>query len=245
MTVSDLQLAQNSHRYKHPHTGEVLVSVTNVCKSFDDGSKLMAGAYAAVKLAKEGLDFRTEWDAKADIGTAIHEHIGLWAEGKSTDVTEAEEPYLDAFTAFCDAKHPIWLQTDRAVASAWGYGGRLDLIGIIEEKGHPEIWLLDGKTGKYYARELELQLAGYASADGFIVYDQAGQAVDLEPIPTIDRWGGLYLHADGTAQLREVPQPLTGESLMHAQQEAIRAFRSLLNTRLWANSRPKQARGDR
>jgi hypothetical protein len=234
--ASDLELATNSHRYRDPRDGKLLVSVTSVVGNYDSGDKLGAGAGAAVRLTKMGVDYRADWNARKETGNRVHKHIWDWALGKTVEVTEADDPYLDAFAGFCQAKAPLWLQTERAVVSSHGAGGRFDLLGVWEG----DTWLIDAKTGKVYERELELQLGGYAGCDGMVIYDATGTAVALEPLPQIDRWGGLYLSDKGVATLVEVPKLLLGEeSRAEAQAKAIDAFRSLLAVRLWAMSRPK------
>ena len=159
-----------------------------------------------------------------------------WATGSAIDILPEDEPYLDAFEAFCKAKRPEWLLSEFAVASGLGYGGRGDLIGYWDGLYH----LLDLKSGRVYLRELALQEAGYASADGLIDYDAEGMAVGLLPMPHIDVWDGLYLGGDGHATLIEVPNILLGQTRRDAQALAIAAFRSLLSVRLWAETQPKE-----
>ena len=235
MTVSDLDRSKNSHRYRDPRTGELLIGVTTVVGSFSEGDKAGAMAGAAVKLTKMGLSYHDEWNAKRNLGTRVHAYIGQWAKGKTADVLAEDEGHLDAFTAFCRAKKPEWLETERAVVSSLGYGGRFDLIGYFEG----EYWALDGKTGKIYETELELQLAGYMGTDGMVVYDAAGTAIGIEPLPHVDRWAGLYLTGDGKAQLVEVAKPTETRSRAEVQAAAKQAFWNLLAVRLWADSRKK------
>ena len=70
--VSDLQLAESRHRYKDPRTGQLTVSVTSVVGNLDTGDKLGAGAGAAVKLTKAGVDYRKLWNDKRDLGSRVH-----------------------------------------------------------------------------------------------------------------------------------------------------------------------------
>ena len=235
MTVSDLQRAQNSHKYRDPRSGALLTSVTSIVGNWDDGDKLGAGAGAAVKLTKLGINYRDEWNAKRDLGNRLHAYAALWAEGKSAEVLDADQGHLDGFTAFCNAKHPEWLWSERAVVSSLGFGGRLDLIGYWEGQYH----LVDLKSGRIWRRELSLQLAGYGSADGFVVYDDEGMAAEVEPMPHIDAWHGLYLSGDGRAELVDVPAVKEGQSLREAQAEAVAAFNHLLSVRKWAEGQPK------
>ena len=224
--VSDEQLAKSRHRYTHPVTKERLIGVTSIVGNWDDGDKLRAGAGAAVKLTRLGIDYRAEWNAKRDLGSRVHENVGDWALGKGTDVLPSDEPYLDAFSKFCQTMHPEWIATERAVVHSIGYGGRFDLVG--ELKGVPT--LLDVKTGKPYAVELTLQLAAYRNAEGMIRYDDKGMAAGLEPMPYIQSVAGLYLDANGHATLVEV----------EADERAFLAFKCLLATRLWADQVKKE-----
>jgi hypothetical protein len=237
--ASDKDLAEHAHKYRHPVTGQLLRSVTSIVHCYNDGDLLGAGAGAAVKLTKEGLDFRKEWRAKADLGTRVHANIGKWALGKTTEVLDTDASRLDGFTAFCKAKRPEWVATELPVASSLGFGGRLDLICEIEG----DSWLLDGKTGKIYLRELALQLAGYAHAQGVIEYDAEGKAIALSPMPHIDRWGGLYLGEDGIATLVEVPAVMLGDTLKIAQHKAFQVFLALLQVREWADTQPQKPKG--
>jgi hypothetical protein len=234
--LSDKAIAESKHKYKHPVTGQLLRSVTSIVHRYNDGDLLGAGAGAAVKLVKEGIDYRKEWREKADLGTRVHANIGKWALGKTTEVLDTDAPRLDAFTAFCHAKRPEWIATEFPIASSLGFGGRGDLVGEIEG----DSWLLDGKTGKIYLRELALQLAGYANAEGVIRYDVAGNATSLAPMPHIDRWGGLYLGEDGVATLVEVPAVMLGESRADAQKKAFAAFLHLLELSEWADTQPQK-----
>jgi hypothetical protein len=219
--VSDLQLAESRHRYKDPRTGQLTVSVTSVVSNLDTGDKLGAGAGAAVKLTKAGVDYRKVWNDKRDLGSRVHGYASLWAEGKTADVLEGDGPYLDAFQAFCQAKNPQWIESERAVVHSSGYGGRFDLIGEIDGLAY----LLDLKCGKPYPLELSLQVSAYRYADGMIRYSKDGTAVMLEPMPHIERCAGLYLDETGTAKLVEVD----------ADNASFEAFLHLLAVRQWCD----------
>jgi hypothetical protein len=225
--VSDLQLAESKHQYTDPRTGQRVVSVTSIVGAFDSGDKLGAGAGAAVKLTKEGYDYRQVWREKAETGSRVHNYAQLWVEGRQADVPDEEGAYMDAFAGFCNDYHPQWIEVERAVVHSMGYGGRFDMIGEIESWTSPsssESALIDIKTGKTYADQLTLQLAGYRFADGMIEYDTEGMAVGLEPMPHIDVCAGLYLHNDGTYDLKYV----------QADDEAFACFASLLRIKGWA-----------
>ena len=210
--VSDLQYAESKHQYTNPANGERYPSVTAIVGSFDSGDKLGAGAAAAVNLWKKGQNHREVWKAKADLGTRIHGYAELWMDGRPAEVPEGEGPYMDAFAQFCDDYHPRWIEVERAVISAFGYGGRFDMIGELDLWDGPKYVLCDIKSGKKYSAEVTLQLAGYRYADGMILYDDKGMAVGLEPMPHIDECAGLYLHDDGTYDLAIVQADLVAHS---------------------------------
>lgn len=217
--ATDLELAESKHRYKDPRTGELTISVTSIVGNLDTGDKLGAGAGAAVKLTKEGINYRQVWNDKRDLGTRVHGYAALWAQGKHADVLETDSPYLDGFEAFCRAKHPQWIESERAVVHSAGYGGRFDLIGEIEGIAY----LLDLKVGRAYLPELSLQLSAYKMAEGMIRFNAEGKAVMLEPMPHIERCAGLYLDETGTAKLVEVD----------ADDASFQAFLHLLEVRRW------------
>lgn len=230
--VSDQRFAESKHRYTDPRTKERLISVTTIVGAFDSGDKLGAGAGAAVKITKAGGDYRAEWKAKADRGTRVHGYVDHWAVGKTADVLSDDEPYADAFFDFCKAKRPEWIAVERAVVSSLGYGGKFDLIGLIED----EFYLIDCKTGKPYEAELTLQLAGYANADGFILYDDEGWAKDIEPMPHVDRWAGLYLAEDGSWDLVDCAEATETRTREENQEAAFDAFKALLTVKQWSKT---------
>ena len=222
MPVSDLQYASSRHAYRDPRSGERVVGVTTVLNSYSDGDKAGAMAGAAVKITRAGGDYRREWKAKRDLGTRIHTHVGDWALGKTADVLPSDEPYVEAFATFCKATTPTWLESERAVVHAAGYGGRFDLIGEVAGK-----WtLIDVKSGREYLPELTLQLAAYRFAEGMIRYDESGMAVGLDPMPYVERCAGLYLDSSGTARMVEVK----------ADESAFDAFKHLLALRQWVQA---------
>jgi hypothetical protein len=241
---TDLQWALDKHHYKDPRTGEWMVtSATRVAKAYADGDLIGAAAGAAVKLVKMGIDYRREWNDRMWRGKRLHDYVSNWAMGKTADVDERDDAHLDAFLAFCDATHPHWLATERIAVSARGCGGRLDLIGEFEyPEGTRDFWLVDLKSGRPHLHELILQLAGYASMDGLVVFDEKGTATDLEPMPYFTRWGGLYLDGRGKATLVEVPKLGGDETRADAQAKAIASFNHLLEVRRWADALPKEDR---
>ena len=226
--ISDQQFAESKHQYTHPFTKERLIGVTTVVGCYDGGDKLGAGAGAAAKLIRAGIDYRARWNAQRDLGSRVHGYAHLWMDGKTAEVPDSDGPYLDAFAQFCRDHTPEWLTVEAPVVSSLGYGGRFDMIGEWDGS----FVLADIKTGKPYKTELTLQLSGYRYADGIILYDEEGNAVDLDPLPHIDRCAGLYLHDDGTYDL----------VYCDVNDESFAAFKALLSVKKWAKQTEKAER---
>ena len=247
--VSDQQFAESKHQYTDPRTGERVVSVTTVVGAFDSGDKLGRGARAAVNIERAGGDYRAEWDDKRDTGSRVHSYADLWLNGKTAEIPDEDGPWMDAFADWCDVKRPEWLVTERAGVGSvecpagpcgvcdftgrLGFGGRFDAIGYWDDL----FTLGDFKTGKSWRPELTIQLAGYANFDGLIVYDGDGKAVDIEPLPHIDRWCGIYIRPEGVDVI-ECPDPSKVDGDWTADQmkaEAFQVFTNLLYVKKWSN----------
>jgi len=221
---SDRELADD-HRYRLL-SGELAVSVTTISGLMDDG-KSMGFAYAATKLAADGLDFRTEWNARGARGTNIHSHLEAFLRGEAIEEAEDEKGYVDALAAFITDHDPKVIEQEAVVLSEFGYGGRFDLL-FQAQRGEYEgqVILADLKTGKPYAVEHTLQLTGYRFADGIAEYDETGALTALRPLPDVDLTMGLYVREDGTYDLIAYP----------ADASAHGAFLRLLATYDWAHS---------
>ena len=223
---TDRELAER-HRYRLLD-GRLAVSVTSISGLLDDG-KAMGFAYAATKLAKEGLDFRQEWNAKGDRGTRIHGHLESWLRGETIEQADDEKGYVDALEKWIIADDPEVIEQEAIVLSDLGFGGRFDLLCRIRG----ETALIDLKAGKSYPVEHSLQIAGYAHADGIAVFGEDENLSHLRPLPPID-WGGcLYVHEDGTYDLDRYP---IGE-------ETFAVFCNLLAAYQWMRSDEMKALG--
>ena len=231
---TDLELAHGSHRYRLLD-GRTAVSVTAISGLLDIDGKSSAFAGAAVKLTLAGLDHRKEWREKADRGSRLHAHMEAWLRGEDIDQAEDEAGYLDALEKFIIDYDPQVIESEAIVLSALGYGGRLDTIARV---GH-EVALLDWKTGSAYPVEASMQMAAYRFADGIACYGEDGQLTGLRPIPEVDWCACVYVHDDGTYDLRRYP----------ADHEAFDSFCALLGVYRWAKSEPltalvKEAKND-
>jgi acylphosphatase len=130
--VSDKQFAKSRHRYTDPRTGERVIGVTSIAGAFDDGNKIGAGAGAAVKLERAGIDYRREWQNKKELGSRVHGYAQLWVEGRAADIEEGDAEHMKSFRQFINDKKPEWIEVERAVISSLGYGGRFDAVVFID-----------------------------------------------------------------------------------------------------------------
>lgn len=216
---TDLQLA-NKHKYRLPN-GDIAINVTAISGLMDLG-KSGAFAGAAVKLTKAGEDYRKVWSAKAQKGTRVHGHMEAWLRGEDVDAIDEDQGCLDALEQFILDHNPEVIEMEQIVLSDTGYGGRFDLIARIGD----EVALLDWKSGSPYPVEASLQLSAYRYADGLATYDEDGNLTELRPIPEIDWCACVYVHDDGTYDLRKYP----------ADKDAFAVFQSLLSAYKWAKS---------
>jgi hypothetical protein len=219
VTLSDLELAAR-HKYKLL-SGQVVASVTQISGSLDLG-KSGAFAGAAVKLTKAGINYRTEWAARAERGTRIHGHMEAWLRGEAIEQLDEDAGYVDALEKFILEHDLEVLESEQVVLSSRGFGGRFDLIARIGS----ETALLDLKSGSAYPVEASLQLSAYRYADGIASYDEDGTLFDLRPVPTVDWCACVYVRGDGTYRVARYP----------ADETAFAAFCHLLDAFKWANS---------
>jgi hypothetical protein len=218
--MSDLEQAVVKHKYRLL-SGEVAVNVTAISGLLDDG-KSSAFAGAAMKLERQGLNYREEWKAKAERGSRVHAHCEAFLKGQEVDVRDDEHGFVDAVEAFLKNEQPEVIELEQITLSTHGYGGRFDMI--VAMRG--ENWLLDLKTGNSYAIEHTLQLSAYKYADGIAVYSDEGELTGVRPLPPIDKTGCLYVRADGSYYIAEYP----------ADEVAFSHFVNLLKVYQWTRT---------
>ena len=165
-------------------------------------------------------EFRRAWDAKADLGSRIHDHALAWSAGRDIDALADEQGHLDALEAFLVEQNPKFLYAERVVVHPnpegrddLEYGGRLDFIAEIGGK----TLLCDYKTGKQgFLGDKALQAAAYANAKGLANYDEDGALADLTPLPQLDGCRTIYLDGDGTYTVVDPFERLTPEAAWRA-----------------------------
>ena len=216
--MSDLEQAL-AHKYRL--NDKPLVNVTAISGLLDDG-KSGAFAGAAVKLTKEGLNYREEWKASGERGTRVHGHVDDFLNHRPINCLPSDMGFVDAIEKFMTDREPHTFESEQIVLSEHGYGGRFDLV--VEMDG--ETWLLDAKTGRPYPVEHTLQLSAYRYATGIAIYGSDGTLMSLREMPYIDRTGCLYLREDGTYSLTEYP----------ASKEAFEVFLGLLRAHQWTRT---------
>ncbi len=161
--------------YVHPTTGEYLPGVTTICGRHPDGKQAMLGS--AVKLTKQGVDYRMLWDFKAKCGTCCHEmvqnHImGLGPIDKAYWAPEIYKKAGVGFRAFKKwerAAKPVYLGSELVVINAeLGYGGSVDIWAYVDGA----VRVIDLKTGGFW-NSAKMQIAAYDAA----VWDELGRGL--------------------------------------------------------------------
>jgi hypothetical protein len=191
--------AAEKHRYRWLD-GTPLINVTAISNLLDDG-KSAAFAGAAVKLERQGVNYREEWNARAEIGTRVHGHCEAFLRGEDIEQAAEEKGYVDALEKWIVTDDPQVIEQEAIVLSQLGYGGRFDILCRIGG----ETALIDLKAGKKYPVEHSLQLSAYANADGLAVFNPAGMLIGVRDLPPIDWCACLYVRADGTYDLDRYP----------------------------------------
>ena len=220
--MSDLELALRKHKYVTEPGGKPQVTITAVSGLLDINGKSSAFAGAAVKITKEGGDYRAQWRESGERGTRIHRYCENFLLGKPIECREDEQGYVDALERFILEKDPRNIIEPEfvVVSPEHAYGGRGDML--VEFDGLAT--LADLKSGSERAIEHTLQLAAQRFAR-LAVYDDDGALIETRPMPKIDRAGCLYVEGDGTFNFVEYP----------ADAEAWNVFLGLLDSYRWCN----------
>lgn len=128
-------------------------------------------------------------DRAADLGSSVHHFAEQAALGRDFDAPTAVVPFIRQYLDWRRVWQPTYLAVEyMGVHLQHRYGGTGDLIvGCGGEN-----WLLDIKSGKFYA-EHALQLVACAE------FEFIGRPYDATqyPVPRVDRFGILDLKPDG------------------------------------------------
>lgn len=156
-------------------------------------------------------------DKASNRGTAVHLLAERLVHGESVDVPEELLGYVQSYARFLDEwqVQPVLVEFV-VVDYTNGYAATGDLIADLTMPDEPEPvrWLLDLKTSRSgIFGETALQLAGIRHAE-FLV----GEDGDDEPMPEVDRAGGIHVRADGYSLVPIEAGPDQHRDLLYVQQ---------------------------
>jgi hypothetical protein len=234
-------LAENvkgrGRHYKHPNTGDLVPSVTNIIGVLD---KPALPRWSALEVAKKAWELRLslanmdEADAvdvlkgapwrksgrAADRGTTIHAYLEARMLGLTPEIVEGEAlRYRDAAEAWLDEWQPEVIATERTVFGP-DYAGTGDLWCRRDGK----VTIVDFKTSKAIYKEAALQIAALWAAPV-----QADGTVD--PAPDDAEGWVVRIGEDGFEARQVVDLPGNYE-----------VFRSLIDAWHWSKSDPYKER---
>jgi hypothetical protein len=234
-------LAENvrgrGRHYRHPNTGDLVPSVTNIIGVLD---KPALPRWSALEVAKKAWELRLslanmdEADAvdvlkgapwrkstrAADRGTTIHAYLEARMLGLTPEIVEGEAlRYRDAAEAWLDDWQPQVIATERTVFGP-DYAGTGDLWCMRDGK----VTIVDFKTSKAIYKEAALQIAALWAAPV-----QADGSVD--PAPD-DAEGWVVRIGEDGYEARQVVD-LAGN---------YEVFRSLIDAWHWSKSDPYKER---
>lgn len=154
----------SAHFYKdgvlvHPATPGALPSPTTILEVAKNKD---LQRWREMTIEKESSQYL--WDYMSDAsekGTRVHQVCEDILNGVDTSCNDEDVPYVQGFLNWLDTVDIEWFRTELYVESArHGYGGRLDLLCIIDDQP----WVVDFKTSKNLSDQYGLQLAAYRQA---------------------------------------------------------------------------------
>lgn len=193
----------NGRVYQHPVTGAEVPSVTTVLNVVSKPALPYWAAKAAAEYAArswktlselsevervaliKGAPWR-ESEAKADLGTAVHDAVDAWCTDRyMPEWAPGVAPFMEQFVAFLGAREPKFMHNEATVWShKYGYAGTLDFIAGINSR----LTICDVKSGRDVYSEASLQLAALANADCILRPDGTE-----EPLPPCELAAVLHL----------------------------------------------------
>lgn len=211
-------LAENvkgrGRHYRHPVSGDLVPSVTNVIGILDKpalprwAARETAKAAWTMRRSLEGLGEEEAVDVlkgapwrksgrAADRGTSIHGWLEAALLGDPLPDLEGEAlEYVDAARAWLDRWQPVAIHTEITMFAAT-YAGTADALVSIDG----ETWLIDFKTSSGLYPEVALQLSALADCPLAVV---GGETVETE---SIDRLGAVRIGKNEEWEMREVLWP--------------------------------------
>ena len=196
--------------YRHPATGELLPSVTNVIGLLDKhlqywAAREVASAAVSMKAALAGMADEEVFDIlkgapfrrstrAANRGTDIHAYLEARLLGQPSPALEGDAlNYQAAADAWLAQTDPVVVATE-VTMFAPQYAGTADALVVIDG----EVWLIDFKTSKAIYDEVALQLAALWACP------QLWSRDELHDTPSIDRVAAVRLGRDGEWEMSEV-----------------------------------------
>jgi len=221
--------------YRHPVTGELVPSVTNILSMLNKPALVGWAAREVAVLAatmREALP-QMSYDETVDLlkgaasrtgnragarGTDIHEWIEQALHGRALPELQGQAvEYEAAARGWLDTMRPEPIVTEITMFGA-GYAGTAD--AVVKMGG--DTWLLDFKTSKAVYGEAALQVSALAACNLW----HTGEAAPAQPI---DRLGVVRIGKAGDWELHEVANPY----------QHLEAFTALLTVWCWQHDTDK------
>jgi hypothetical protein len=121
--------------------------------------------HAAWKLGTEGVNYRAQWDAAAEVGTCAHflieAHLKGWASDLSEfspDVVDLAENVFLKFLEYWEQEGMTLIASEKELVSELGYGGTIDVIARDKEG---RLVIVDEKSSKAIFDPHIIQLSAY------------------------------------------------------------------------------------
>ena len=209
---------QDGRRYKHPHTGEYVPSVTTITGLEDKPNLIQWAADLTLRWSvanwnllgskgdREGFNagryrWRDERDERALIGTEAHE----WIEADMLDswaYPELGEEAAQIIEQYQDLRNTHELVGQDIERTAWnhtdGWAGTLDFGGTVD--GVPTLG--DWKTSKGLWDAHRMQLAALSKAEVYMVKHEDGTWTEEEP-PQYEQFAFFHLRPDYYDPMKE------------------------------------------
>lgn len=156
LTGAELAFDPTIHEYRHPITGVVIPSVTQILRAVGVSTDF-DGLAAMSPTLGEAID------RKRDLGTAVHVGAHYYDDDSLewSTVHDEVKPYLEAWIRFRENQQFFPIQRERRL-----YSPNLNVCGTLDAVGHCDkdrgrLILVDIKCGDPEASAARYQTAGY------------------------------------------------------------------------------------